>query len=149
LSIMITFILVKYLHFIGIIGLSGTLLAENIMLKSEMSKTQLTKMSLIDAGYGISAMIAVTGGLILWFGVGKESVYYSSNWIFLVKVGIVSMMGIISIWPTVYFIKNRSKNGEDDVVLLPVYIRIMVRVQLIFLFSVPLLASLMAYGFGA
>ncbi|MFY0685707.1 MAG: DUF2214 family protein [Cyclobacteriaceae bacterium] len=148
---MTALIITKYLHFLGILGLAGTLLTENILISKRMSRGQLRKLSLVDAGYGLSAMLAVTGGLILWFGVGKPAAYYHANWIFLSKVGIVTLMGILSIWPTIFFLKNGKKTlDQTEHVSLPAYVLIIVRIQaVLLLLLVPLLASLMAYGFGA
>ncbi|MBV6646301.1 MAG: DUF2214 family protein, partial [Cyclobacteriaceae bacterium] len=53
------FTLARYLHFVSIIGISGTLIASLIVLKSQMSKGELKQLSKIDGLYGLSAIVAV------------------------------------------------------------------------------------------
>ena len=140
-------ILFRYAHFLGIILTAGTLMAEVLLVKKKMTGYELRRMSLLDAAYGISILILVTAGLLLWFKSGKPSFFYSQNPIFVTKIVMVAIIGILSIYPTVYFIRNR-KLPEGDVVDVPDVVRRLVMAEMSLLLLVPLLAVLMARGVG-
>jgi putative membrane protein len=87
-------------------------------------------------------------GLTLWLGgVGKPSVYYTKNWIFHTKITCFLLVGLLSIYPTIFFIRNRKGNASE-VVQTPALIFWMLRIELLLLFIIPLLAGLMARGVG-
>jgi putative membrane protein len=144
---MITEILLRYVHFIALFVWIGALTSEHLLLKPQMSRAEIARLARIDAVYGLSAVLVVTAGLILWFGVGKPAEFYSSNWIFHTKVGLAVLVGLLSIYPTVFFIKNR-KGQENEIIDIPNNIRLLIRVQLAIMLIIPLLATLMAKGIG-
>jgi putative membrane protein len=53
----------------------------------------------------------------------------------------------LSIYPTVFFIKNRKGNPVETVAV-PTLIFWLLRIELLLLFIIPLLAGLMARGVG-
>ncbi len=98
-------IFLRYLHFISVITLSGTLIAEFFLLKSSLEKKEIRLLGQIDAVYGISALILLGVGLTLWLGgYGKPTEFYSENPTFHLKLGLFVLIGLISIYPTVFFI---------------------------------------------
>jgi putative membrane protein len=145
---MSTEIMLRYIHFISIFAIVGSLVAEHLLLKKELTRQELDRLSRIDAVYGIAAVVLVAAGLTLWLGsIGKPAVYYSKNWIFLTKIGLFSLIGILSIYPTVFFIKSRKGNPEEKIQI-PSAIFWMLRIEILLLFVIPLLAGLMARGVG-
>src|SRR5690606_32229078 len=96
--------------------------------------------------YGLGAMITLSFGLLLWLVVGKPAAFYSSNPIFIAKVGLFVVVGLMSIYPTVFFMKNR--NNTAAIITLPKTLLITKRLELLFLTVLPLLAVLMARGIG-
>jgi len=141
-------IILRYLHFVSIFAIVGTLSVEFILLKKELPKSIINFLSRIDGLYGIAALTLLAAGLTMWLGgYGKPTQYYSLNWIFLCKVGLFTVIGLLSIYPTVFFIKNRKGNPED-LVIIPNIIFWMLRLELNFLLVIPLLAGLMSRGIG-
>jgi putative membrane protein len=141
-------IFLRYIHFVSIFAIVGTLVSEHLLLKKEMSRAEIGRLSRIDAVYGLAAIVLLAAGLTLWLGdIGKPSIYYSKNWIFLLKLSLFSLVGILSIYPTVFFIKQR-KGNEQEVIKIPSSIFWMLRMELLLLFVIPLLAGLMARGVG-
>ncbi|MBY5952819.1 DUF2214 family protein [Algoriphagus marincola] len=139
-------ILLRYLHFISVITLSGTLIAEFFLLKSSLEKKEIRLLGQIDAVYGISALILLGVGLTLWLGgYGKPTEFYSENPTFHLKLGLFVLIGLISIYPTVFFIKQGKGESEDQVEI-PRMVRWSLNAELILLACIPLLAGLMAKG---
>jgi putative membrane protein len=140
-------ILLRYIHFISIFAIVGTLVSEHLLLKREMTRIEIKKLSRIDAIYGLAALSLLAAGLTLWFsGAGKPAIYYTKNWIFHLKITCFAVIGLLSIYPTVFFIKNRG--DQNEVVKVPATIFWMLQTELALLLIIPLLAGLMARGVG-
>lgn len=139
-------IFIRYTHFIGIFCLAAMLISENIMLNKQLSRQEFIKLVRIDSLYGLSAMVTLIAGLLLWLWVGKPSEFYSSNPVFHTKLGLFILVALLSVVPTVFFVKNR--NITESEILVPGYVVLLARIQLIFLLILPALAVLMARGYG-
>lgn len=141
--------IVRYIHFLGIFAIVGSLTIEHLLLKPQMTRAEIRRMSIIDAIYGIGALVAVGAGLTLWFGgVGKVAEFYSKNFVFHTKVTLVVIMAILSAFPTIFFMKNRKGTSPEELVEIPTRIKMLIRIQLFLLLLIPLLATLMARGVG-
>lgn len=140
------YVLVKYLHLLGVFVLFSSLVVEHVLVKPEMSNADLKKILAIDLIYGLSVLVVLTAGLSLWFLVGKPSGFYSSNPVFHIKVGLFLLIGLLSIYPTAFFLKNRKSSASF--IALPKAVVMFIRVELLFLVLIPLLAVLMAQGYG-
>ena len=140
-------LIIRYLHFLAILLVFGSLLVEIVLVKKTLPKKMLKLIGKIDALYGLAILLLFGAGLYLWFWVGKPAEFYSQNPIFILKFVLVCLVGILSIWPTIFFIKNQKGNYED-VVKIPSYIRKIILVEVVLLLVVPMLAVLMARGVG-
>lgn len=143
-----TEIILRYVHFISIFAIVGSLMSEHLLLKKEMTRQEVGRIARIDAVYGIAALSLLAAGLTLWLGsIGKPAVFYTKNWIFHTKLTCFILIGLLSIYPTVFFIKNR-KGNPDELVKTPPLVFWMLRIELLLLVIIPLLAGLMAKGIG-
>lgn len=141
-------ILLRYLHFISIFAIVGSLVSEHLLLKKELTRKEIKRIALIDGVYGMAALTLLAVGLTLWLGgFGKPSEFYTHNFVFHIKITLFATIGILSIYPTVFFIKNR-KGREEELVTVPKSIFMLLRLELLLLFTIPLLAGLMAKGIG-
>jgi putative membrane protein len=141
-------IFLRYMHFVSIFTIVSCLVSEHLLLKKQLTRAEIARISIIDGIYGIAAMTLLAAGLTLWLsGVGKPAVYYSKNYIFHIKLTLVATIGILSIYPTIFFLKNR-KGDPSELVMIPRSIFMMVRFALLLVFIIPLLAGLMARGIG-
>jgi putative membrane protein len=141
-------IILRYFHFISIFAIVGSLVSEHLLLKKELTRAEIGRIARIDAVYGIAALTLLCAGLTLWFsGVGKPAIYYSKNWIFHLKITCFATIALLSIYPTIFFIKN-SKGNPAEIVAIPKVIFWLMRFELLLLFVIPLLAGLMAKGIG-
>ena len=141
-----SYILVKYLHIVSILAMVSLLVVELFLLKPAMTRAELKRMSRIDGLYGLAAIAVVAAGLTLWFGVGKGAAFYANPLLHL-KVTLAVIVGLISIVPTVFFLRQ-AKGDPADIVSLPTRIRQLVIIQLLIISIIPLLAVLIANGVG-
>jgi len=143
-----TELVLRYLHFISIFAIVATVAAEHVLLKKSLTRAEISRLAKIDGVYGIAALLLLGVGLTLWLGgIGKPAEFYSKNWIFHTKLTLFVFIGLLSIYPTVFFLKNR-KGDPHEAVVIPDKIFWMLRVELLLLFIIPLLAGLMARGVG-
>lgn len=139
-------LIVRYIHFTGIIILVSMIIAENILLKPKLSREELNKLVIIDGIYGVSALITLVAGLFLWFSASKPAAFYSENPIFQVKLGLFVFVGLLSLAPTIFLLKNRKTQVNEIVV--PIHLLLIAKIEVLILFVLPLLAVLMAQGYG-
>jgi putative membrane protein len=145
---MSTEILLRYIHFISIFAIVGVLVSEQLLLKKEMTRSEISRLAKIDAVYGMAAVTLLIAGLTLWLGsYGKPAVYYTRNWIFHIKLTLFLTIGLLSIYPTVFFIKQR-KGKPDETIKIPASVFWMLRLELLLLVIIPFLAGLMSKGIG-
>jgi len=141
-------IFLRYVHFICIFIIFSTLVSEHLLLKKELARQEIGRLAKIDAVYGIAALALLSAGLTLWLGsVGKPAVYYSKNWVFHTKLTLFLLVGLLSIHPTVFFIRNR-KGSPEETIQIPKSVFMALRAELALLVIIPLLAGLMAKGVG-
>jgi putative membrane protein len=138
---------VRYLHFIGIILLASMLIAENILLSSPLKVGAIKKLVKIDGYYAIGAVITLGAGMFLWLIVGKPKAFYSTNIIFHIKLGLFLLIAFLSIFPTVFLVKNLK--NEIGSIVVPNRIIFIKRFELALLCFIPLLATIMARGLGS
>lgn len=142
-------IFIKYIHFISIFIVVSSVVAEHLLLKAKMTRAELKRLSVLDGFYGIASIILVGAGSYLWLGgIGKPAEFYTNNPIFLAKVGLFVIVGLLSLHPTVFFLKNRKGVDQTELVELPKSVKMVIRIELLILFLMPLLATLMANGVG-
>ncbi|PSR13013.1 MAG: DUF2214 domain-containing protein [Bacteroidetes bacterium] len=141
-------ILARYFHFIGVFTWVATLVAEWLLLKPTLSRVEIQRLARIDSVYGLSAIVVVGMGLALWLGVGKPAEFYSGNWIFQLKISLAVLVGLLSIYPTVFFLRHRKPHDDPSPIAIPPLVRRLVVLELVLMAIIPLLATLMAAGLG-
>lgn len=138
------FYLFKYIHLIGIFGVVGSLAVEWLLAKSVVKGSTLSLLAKIDGIYGVSTILVLLGGFVLWFGVGKPAEFYSANPLLYIKLGLFAVIGGLSVYPSVYFFKKRKSTEES--IEVPKILLIFIRLEVILLLIIPLLAVLIADG---
>ena len=146
LNSMIAELLIRYLHFLGILTLAGALIGRAVLMKPEMERRSFA--SLVGS---IRSMPSVSW----WFWSRVESLVLGWQAIrFLSTQSALPPQDhpLPHHWdcldlPTIFF--NRERKGEDgEVVKLSRLLRTSVWVELILLAAMPLLATLMTRGIG-
>ncbi len=145
-------ILLPYLHILAVMVLMGTLITEHILLKPAMTKEQIKSLAITDMIFGISAGIVLLTGLLRWFFYGKGADYYLHNHLFHIKLTLFVIVGILSIFPTKKILKWRKQvknDGVPDMTKEAVKKQLMIiRIELLLVSIIPLLAVMVARGYG-
>lgn len=142
-----------YLHFLSIFGLFALLSIEHVLFKRPLDLQRAKTLIITDLAYGLcAALVLITGAArVLWFGKGWE--YYLYNGVFHIKLGLFLLVGLLSILPTFVFINWRNSVNAGEVPEVSErkgkLVIMTIRLELLILLILPLLASLMARGFGA
>lgn len=149
---MIAQVIAAYLHFIGIMMLMATLLAEHGILQPNMTRLHMRRLATIDLFYGIAAVLVLVTGLLRFAYFAKGMPFYLANPLFYIKVGIFVAVGLISIYPTRRFLSWQRMLKQDNLPEVDegsvTRLRYLVRLELGLLLIIPLLAVLMARGIG-
>ena len=140
-------ILIRYLHFLSILALTGAIFGQFLLLRPTLQRREVVRLARLDLLYAVAVVGVLATGLLQWFAVGKGAAFYGSNPIFHGKLGLFAVIGIVSIYPTVFFARQKKGNPEEEVAL-PTLLIWSVRLELLLLLAMPLLASLMARGIG-
>ena len=141
-----------YVHILFVIVIIICLVIEYRGLRYEMKWEKLLSIFRVDGMYGLAAVVVATTGLLNWFYFGKGSDYYTSNTIFIIKFSLFNLVGLLSIYPTVWFFryKKRHKANPPETIKISNVTRIktFIAVELTIMAIIPLLATLMANGIG-
>lgn len=141
-----------YLHYLSIFGLFALLSIEHVMFRAELDIAQARRLIVTDLAYGICAGLVLLTGLIrvIWYGKGWH--YYLSNSVFHTKVGLFILVGLLSVYPTYVYLnwRNSLQAGQPPIITRrqAFMITLTIRLELLLLLIIPLLATLMARGFG-
>jgi putative membrane protein len=142
-------VLARYIHFIAVFAIVGALVAEQFVVTKSMTRKQIKTTFAIDGIYGLGALLVIVAGLILWFWVGKPAEFYTKNWIFHTKLTLFVLLGLLSIYPSVFFFKNRKGHDLNEQIDVPKLVMVCLRLELILLFLIPIAATLMSLGIGS
>lgn len=141
-----------YLHFIAVFILFAVLTAQLIVLRRPLDLGAVRLLGRMDLGYFGAALAALaTGFLRLGLGV-KTGDFYLGAWPIYVKIGLFAAVGIISVYPTLAFIRWRRALDHDPAWRLPDdeqrRIRRLVMIEVHLAALIPLFAVIMARGLG-
>ena len=144
-------ILIPYLHYIGIMVLMGSVIAEHVMLKPGINKEQIKSLATIDLIYGLSAVIVLITGLLRWFLVDpKGAEFFNKNPLFHIKITLFVIVAILSIFPTIKFLKWRKQVKKGKAIEITEKEAkkqlMLIRIELFLLVIIPLLAVMVAGG---
>jgi putative membrane protein len=144
--------ILAYLHFTAIFVLFSFLVVETMMMRGALDMAAVRLLGRVDVWYfGAAIAVLATGFARLVWG-AKGADFYLSAWPIYVKVALFLAVGMISVGPTLRFIRWRRMFERDAAWRVPDAVRrhvrrmIMVEVHLAAL--IPLFAVIMARGLG-
>jgi putative membrane protein len=145
-------IFIPYLHIIAIMVLMGSLISEHLILKPEMNPKQIKSLATLDFIYGMAAVLVLITGLLRWFVYGRGAAYYLSNPLFHTKLTLFVIMAILSVFPTIKFLKWRKEvnsgtaPGVDEKSVKRLLM--LIRIEILIVVIIPFLAVMIARGYG-
>ncbi len=144
--------ILAYLHLLAILTMVAFISSEAALCRVQwLNAAVVERLARIDLVYGIAAVaVLVTGVARTWWGV-KGTAWYWTNPLLHLKLTLFVIVGVLSIFPTLRFIRWRKTfraSGalppEADVVKT----RKLVMIQAHLLALIPLAAVFLARGFG-
>lgn len=145
--------LLAYAHILAILTLVVFLTSEAALCRAEwFNAVVVERLARVDAIYGVSAIAVLATGFarIIWGA--KGSSYYWGNPLLWTKLGLFIVVGLVSIVPTMRFIRWRRALRETGA--LPSEeeirkVRRLVMLQAHIVPVIPLAAVFLARGFGS
>jgi len=136
------------LHHIAAFTLVACLVYEWLTFRQRLSAPEARGLQQIDLWYGISSLVLLVVGILRVVYGGKAYTYYMGNGLFWVKMALILVVGILSIYPTIRYIRWGSITDAGFVVPDAEFVRIrrLLRLQLIGLVLVVIVAPAMARG---
>ncbi len=145
-------VILAYAHFASILTLVWFLAKEWTWLKRGVDGIDASALARADIGYGIAAVAVLISGVCRVTLGAKPVSFYLHNPVFHTKVSLFVLLGLLSIWPTIVFIRWRKARAADPAFRIPQaewkLAKRLALVELHLLALIPLAAVIMARGIG-
>ena len=145
-------ITLAFLHHTAAVAIFALLTVELILLRLDLTLPIARTIVRMDAAYGIAALVLLVVGLLRVFFTEKGAAYYFHSGTFIAKLTLFVIVGLLSIYPTMQFMRWRPALREQRAPQLDAAtrsrLRMLVHVELTLLLVILLLAPMMARGIG-
>jgi putative membrane protein len=140
------------LHHLAIFTLAATLAAELAILSVSVDAAALRRLARIDTAYGAAATAVVIFGVLRVIYGAKGYEYYLANHIFWTKMALFVIVGLLSIPPTMRYIKWMRRLRADasfrPEIAEIARLRNFLWAEAAFFLAIPIAAAAMARGYG-
>lgn len=134
-------------HHLLVFSLFGVLFAELIMVRRGLDQAAVARVATIDLWYGVLAGAIVVVGFTRANFAAKGWTYYAHNGFFWSKIGAFAVIGLLSIGPTIAYIRwKRAGASPTDAQVAAV--RRILYAELALFALLPAFAAAMARGYG-
>lgn len=141
-----------FLHHIAAFTLVAVLVLEFVLIKDEFNIKTARKLQVADIVFGASAGVVLIVGFLRVFYFEKGAAYYFHSLPFIAKLALFTLIGLLSIYPTVEFLSWRKSLKAGRLPLVSDGKRRLIRSLIHWELSAVVLlilgASLMARGVG-
>jgi putative membrane protein len=134
-------------HHLLVFAIFGIFFAEFWVLRPGLSGAAVIRIASIDLWYGILAGAIIVVGFCRAIFAAKGWAYYSHNAFFWAKIAAFAAVGILSLPPTLAFIRWRQSGAvpsDPDVLKVRRYLH----AELAIFIFLPVFAAAMARGYG-
>lgn len=142
--------LLAYAHFIAIFALASLLAGELLVLRKMLPADVVRRLQGIDRWYGIIAGLVIASGLARLFLGLKGAAFYTHNPVFWTKMGLFVAVALISIAPTMAYLRWNARRQPDGSIVLEdaeyARLRSLLWLQVVLFLFIPLCATFMARG---
>ncbi len=144
--------ILAYLHYAAMFMLFSFLVVEVMLMRGTLDFERVRLLGRCDIWYfGAAGAALLTGFLRLGLG-AKGAAFYTQSWPLYVKIGLVVAVGLMSVQPTLTFVRWKRMMEKDDAWTVPDIERKAIRrtlmVELHLAALIPVFAVIMARGFG-
>jgi putative membrane protein len=140
------------LHHIVAFALTACLVYEFVAFRKELTVAEARRIQRVDLVYGIAAGLMIVFGLLRVYFFEKGPNYYLSNHVFWTKMALFVIIGLLSIYPTIRYIKWNPMLAENQMPEIPEReyknIRLLLWLEMAGLVLILFAAPLMARGIG-
>jgi putative membrane protein len=134
-------------HHILVFALFGVLAAELVLVRRGVDIATMARVGRIDLWYGVLAGLIVAVGFARAVFAAKGWAYYSHNLFFHAKIGTFVLIGLLSVPPTIAYIRwRRAGVAPTDAQVASV--RRCLWAELALFALLPAFAAAMARGYG-
>jgi|SRR5690606_33468956 len=141
-----------FLHHAAAFLIAAVLTTELVLLRRELDAVGARTLLRMDAMYGAAAAVLLVVGFLRVFYTEKVPAYYFQSGSFIAKITLFVLVGLLSIYPTVQFLKwRKALKAHEAPALDPAVrkkIRMILHIELTLLLVIILLAVMMARGVG-
>jgi putative membrane protein len=142
-----TDLLLAVAHHILIFAIFGVLFAEFALVRRGLNQATVRQIASLDMIYGISAGLVVIIGFCRAIFAAKGWDYYEVNGFFWSKIVVFAAIGLLSVRPTILFLRwRRAGVAPDDTEVSAV--RRIIHLELALFVLLPIVAVAMARGYG-
>jgi putative membrane protein len=144
--------IMAFLHHLAAFTLTAAIIYELVTFRKDLSLAEARKIQRMDILYGISAGVLVIVGLLRVFYFEKGAAFYAQNWFFWLKMAGFGLAALLSIYPTVRFIRWRKPLAANQVPSLTdgeaSRIKMILRLEMLAIGLILFAAAMMARGLG-
>ena len=139
-------------HHLAVFGVFAVLVAEWVLVRPGMGAGDVRRLARVDATYGaLAGTVLLAGATRVVLGPAPAD-FYIENPVFWLKMGAFATVGLLSIHPTIRYLRWR-RGLDADATAVPGATQVAaaqraIRLQLGVFASIPVLAALMARGIG-
>jgi len=134
-------------HHVLIFVIFGILFGEMVALNSALNSATLKRLARLDLIYGITATLVIFVGFGRAIFAAKGWGYYSHNGFFWAKIATFALIAVLSIKPTLAFIRWKKSDTLPDAASLR-SVRMFLHIELTLFILLPIFAAAMARGYG-
>lgn len=134
-------------HHLLVFALFGILFAELVLVRRGMDQQAVARVGAIDLWYGVLAGLIIIVGFSRAVFAAKGWLYYSHNAFFWAKLGTFAVIGVLSVPPTIDYIRWRRANSAPNDAQVRMARRFL-WTEIVLFALLPTFAAAMARGYG-
>jgi putative membrane protein len=139
--------LLAYVHHLVVFGVGAILAAEIALLSGALPPDRVRSLAAWDGAYGAFSVLALIAGFSRAIWGAKGWAFYAANPVFWIKIGLFVAIGLLSIVPTLRYLRWRGAGTPVDETERRAT-RNLAIAQAVLFALLPLAAALMARGWG-
>ncbi|WP_295802848.1 DUF2214 family protein [uncultured Microbulbifer sp.] len=144
--------LFAFLHHLAFLTMTTVLTIQLVVLGQSLTLQSARKLQIVDRILGVAAITLLAVGLLRVFYFEKGAAYYFHNGAFHAKLTLFALAAILSIYPTIQFLRWGKLLNQGQVPQLGErqrrWMRLIIHVELTAIVGMALCGALMAKGIG-